>query len=62
MKASVEESVCAGTALCEDLCPAVFKVVDGVSRVIVDEVPVEAERDCRKALESCPTGAISIQE
>jgi ferredoxin len=34
----------------------------GHSNVIVDEVPPENEDTGRRAMEECPTGAISIQE
>lgn len=60
MKTKVDTSLCAGTGMCEEICPQVFKVVDGISQVQVDEVPAEAEATCREAVESCPTAAISI--
>ena len=62
MKAKVDTNVCAGTRRCEEHCPQVFKVVNDVSTVRVDVVPPEAEDACRKALEDCPTGAISVEE
>lgn len=62
MKAKVDENLCAGTTDCEQTCPQVFKVEDGVSKVQVDTVPKEAEETCHKAADSCPTGAITIEE
>jgi len=61
MKAKVDEGLCIGSANCEDTCPAVFKVVDGLSRVQVEEVPKEEEARARKAMDGCPTGAISLE-
>ena len=62
MKAKVDEDLCVGTGDCERICPAVFKVVEGVSQVQVGEVPSDAEDACRDAAGSCPTGAISVEE
>ena len=33
-----------------------------LAKVIVDEVPAEAEENCREAAESCPVEAIIIEE
>ncbi len=62
MKVKVDEDVCIGSMSCETTCPAVFKVVGGISRVQVDVVPADAEDACREAVENCPVGAISIEE
>jgi len=62
MKASVDEDLCTGCGLCEDTCPEVFEMDDDVAKVIVDEVPAEAEDTCQEAAESCPVEAISIEE
>jgi ferredoxin len=61
MKASVDESLCIGSANCQETCPAVFKVVDGLSRVQVEVVPKEQEANAKKAMDGCPTGAISVE-
>ncbi len=62
MKARVDENLCAGTRACEQACPAVFEVEDGLARVKVDTVPEDSHEACREAMENCPTGAISIDE
>jgi len=62
MKASVDEDLCTGCGLCEDTCPEVFEMDDEMAKVIVDEVPTEAEDTCREAAESCPVEAIIIEE
>ncbi len=61
MKARVDEDLCIGSGNCEETCPAVFKVVDGVSRVQVDEVPEAEESKVKQAVDGCPTGAISVE-
>jgi ferredoxin len=61
MKAVVDEDVCIGSGNCEDTCPAVFKVVNGISRVQVEVVPPAEEANVRKAVDGCPTGAISVE-
>jgi ferredoxin len=62
MKATVNEELCTGCGPCEDICPEVFKIEDGVSKVQVDTVPLSAVDTCREAMENCPTEAISIDE
>ncbi len=62
MKAVVDESVCIGTGACEEICPSVFKVVDGTSTVQQDPVPADAENDAQEAADSCPVSAITIEK
>ena len=62
MKAQVNEELCTGCGPCEEICPDVFKIEDGISKVLIDKVPSDAEDSCREAMESCPTEAISIDE
>ena len=62
MKVKVDEDLCMGSGACEDACPEVFEVVDGISQVLVDEVPEEVESDARMAVNSCPVQAIEIVE
>ena len=61
MKATVDQDICAGCTECEDICPAVFEVVDGVARVKLDPVPKEHEETCRAAAEACPVEGITIE-
>lgn len=62
MKAKVDESLCCGCGPCEDICPEVFKIIDGIAVVQAASVPPEVEDKCREAMENCPTGAISIED
>ena len=62
MKVAVDKEICVGTGNCEDLCPEVFELVDGISRVKVDVVPKEVEEQAKKAVDECPVSAIEITE
>jgi len=60
MIAKVDDGLCIGCGQCEQLCPAVFMLVEGISRVQLSPVPEHAEDCAREAMEMCPTGAISL--
>jgi ferredoxin len=62
MKANVNPDLCSATGLCQQTCPEVFELKNGVSTVKVDKVPPGAEQSCRQAAGDCPTEAISIEE
>ncbi len=62
MKVQVDEDVCIGSGNCEDVCPKVFKVVNGIARVQVDPVPADQEKSAREAVDGCPVAAIAIVE
>ncbi|MDD2435482.1 MAG: ferredoxin [Bacilli bacterium] len=54
---------CIGCGACEAITDEVFKLNDeGISEVVVDEVPEELEDDVKEAADSCPTDAIVIEE
>ncbi len=61
MKAKVDEDICIGSGNCESTCPAVFKVVAGVSKVQVDVVPESEEKNVLAAVDGCPAAAISTE-
>jgi ferredoxin len=62
MKATVDKELCTGCGVCVDTCPEVFVLDDDTARVIVNEVPEEAEESCKEAAESCPVDAIAVEE
>ena len=61
MKTIVDADICTGCGECVDICPEVFELVDGISRVKVDLVPAAEEETCRAAADACPVEAITIQ-
>ncbi len=61
MKAVVDQELCIGCGACEQLCPQVFKLGDdGKSHVIAQEC--DSAGCCEEAADSCPAGAISIED
>ena len=62
MKAKVDAGLCAASGNCVSICPEVFKLEGETSEVKLDVVPSEHEEACRKAVDACPTSAISIEE
>lgn len=48
----VDKKKCIGCGACVSVCPDVFELVDGKSKVMSDE-------DCEDAVGVCPVGAIS---
>jgi len=62
MKAAVDQETCVGCGLCADTCPTVFNMDGDIVNVLVDEVPADAEMECKDAADLCPVEAISIEE
>jgi len=61
VKVVVDFDVCASNAVCMGLVPEVFEVRDDGFLYILDEHPAESMRErLREAVNSCPTGAISL--
>jgi len=62
MRVKVDADLCTGCGLCVETCPQVFDMSDEeVAVVLVDEVPEDAEDDCRQAAADCPVDAITIE-
>ena len=62
IRVTVDPLLCRGEALCERICPQVFRVVDGVAKASDKPLPRAAEACCREAEKNCPTGAIRIEK
>ena len=62
MKVRVDPELCTGCGPCADICPEVFQIENDVSVVQVDPVPEPLADAVREAADSCPTGAIIIEE
>jgi ferredoxin len=77
MRVWVDQDLCTGDGLCEEIAPAVFMLLDdGLSYVVEDgaplqepggagsmaPVPTEAEEVVREAAEECPGECIFVEE
>ena len=62
MKVVVDFDVCASNAVCMGIVPEVFEVRDDGFLYILNENPPEEFRErLHEAVQSCPTGAITIE-
>lgn len=61
MKIYIDKELCRGAGCCENICPCVFKIVQGISRLKVSDVPAETQRQCRLAAQNCPNKAITVE-
>ena len=63
MKVVLNRDACIGCGACAALCEDIFEIDnEGLSKVIKEEVKDEEVELTRDAIESCPTGAISLEE
>ena len=62
MRALIDQDVCLGLGCCQNVCPRVFKLVNGVACVQVENVSPQDELRCRDAVFECPTGAIYLRK
>lgn len=63
MKVVVDFDACASNAVCMGILPEVFEVRDDGYLYVLDEHPPRSLRSrLQEAVNSCPTGAISIAE
>mgnify|MGYP004532619357 FL=1 len=63
MKVKVDKDSCIGCGACAAICPEVFDLDDdGLSEVKTEEVKNNNIDDVKDAVDSCPTGAIEIEE
>jgi ferredoxin len=58
-KIKVNEELCIGCGACESICPNVFKLEDGKSKVIASEC---GSCNCKDVVSSCPVNAIEVEE
>ncbi len=63
MKVKVNKDACIGCGACAAICDKVFEINDeGLSVVKNEDVKKEDEQATKDAIESCPTGAIVVEE
>lgn len=59
-KIEVNKQKCLGCGMCVNLCPEVFELKNGKSR-IKEKADFKKHKDCiKQAVENCPLGAISF--
>jgi ferredoxin len=61
MRIEIDRDVCIGTENCNRYAPGTFEV-DDEGKVVQIGTDVDSEDAVRTAVESCPTGALSIVE
>jgi ferredoxin len=63
MKARVDEDLCAGCAVCIEVCPEVFELDErDMAVVTVDVVPPQWEDAVNEAADQCPSEAIIVED
>ena len=63
MKVKVNKDACIGCGACAAICDEVFEINDErLSEAKVEEVKEELQDEVRDAADSCPTGAIEVEE
>lgn len=63
MKVIVNKDACIGCGACAAICDSVFEIDDeGLSTLKDDEVEKDEEELVRDACDSCPTGAIEVED
>jgi ferredoxin len=62
MKVRIDASLCQGHAMCALACPGLFQLSDEDGHAYVDDdaVPPGLEEAVRRAVQSCPEGAIAV--
>jgi len=61
MKAVVDKDLCTGCGLCEETCPEVFEIKDGVAIAKISNVSDNLLESCKQAAEDCPVEAITCE-
>jgi len=62
MKVDVSKDACIGCGACQAMVPDVFEIEDDGLAICNGEITEENKDDVIDASESCPTGAIKVEE
>lgn len=63
MKVKVNRDSCIGCGACAAICDDVFEIDDeGLSIAKKEEVEEDKKQEVQDAADSCPTGAIEVEE
>lgn len=57
-KVTVDVNLCVGCGLCEQNCPEIFKIEDGLAKVVVHSCD---QHDVKNTAEQCPVAAIKVE-
>ena len=60
MTVKLDEELCAGCGLCEEIIPEIFKTGRYTAELRKSEVPEDFRKKLEEIIEDCPAGAISI--
>jgi len=62
VKVTVDETLCSGCGVCEEMAPDVFEMNDsGVVGVKINPVPDDLQASAQEAADGCPSGAITVE-
>ncbi len=63
MKATIDQDLCIGDGICEDICSEVFELRDdGLAYVINDDPEDSLSSKLEEAVRECPTDAIILAD
>lgn len=63
MKPTVDQDLCIGDGICEDLCADVFELRDdGLAYVVNEDPPENLWPSVKEAVDECPTDAIILAD
>jgi len=64
MKVRIDEELCIGAGVCEEICPEIFRVNKDTDKAeIIKEKLDEDDEECAaEAAENCPNQAIILEE
>jgi ferredoxin len=62
MKIGIDTEACTGHGRCYTLAPSLFEAdEEGFGRLLQVDVPPELEAEARRAVSSCPEGAVTLE-
>lgn len=62
MRPTINQDLCIGDGICEDLCPEVFELRDDGLAYVINEEPDESLwPSLKEAVDECPTDAIVLE-
>ncbi len=61
MQAFIDPTLCIGCTQCASICPEVFHMEEHLAYPLEGEIPDAYDAQTAQAEQSCPVGAISLQ-